>query len=359
MATAAYTAEELTQLAARIAPVEETWLQAGRDRQNDLTKPPGSLGGLEAIGVQLCGIAAACPPPVPSKPRVVVFAADHGVYAQGVTPWPQEVSIQMAAGIAIGFAGVSVIGRSVGAEVEVIDVGLLSPADGTIDRRIAPGTADFTQGPAMSREQALAAVAVGLEAAESAIAAGADVLVPGEVGLANTTPATALTAAFGGVPAVEATGRGAGADDEMLSRKVSVIERGLQVNDVAGLLAAGDHVGALAAVGGFEHAAMVGLILTAAAHRIPVVLDGVVSCSAALVARTIAPAVAGYLLAGHAGVEPAIAIAHRELGLKGLVDLGLRLGEGSGGALALPLVRTAALVMNEMGTFSEQGVSQA
>ncbi len=359
MATAAYTADELTQLAARIVPVEEEWLQAGRDRQDDLTKPPGSLGGLEEIGIRLCGIAAACPPPVPSRPRVIVFAGDHGVYAQGVTPWPQEVSVQMATGIAVGFAGVSVIGRSVGAEVEVIDVGLLAPAVDTADRRIAAATADFTRGPAMTREQALAAIAVGVEAAEGAVAAGADVLVPGEVGLANTTPAAALTAAFGDTPVSEVTGRGAGADDEMLNRKVAVVERGLEINDVAGLLAAGDHVGALAAVGGFEHAAMVGLILTAAAHRVPVVLDGVVSCSAALVARAIAPAAVDYLLAGHAGVEPAITVAHRVLGVKGLVDLGLRLGEGSGGALALPLVRAAALVMNEMGTFSGQGVSKA
>ena len=342
----ALTPAELSELAARIAPVEDAWLQAGRARQDDLTKPPGSLGELESIGVRLCGIAAQCPPPVPSRPKVIVFAADHGVYAQGVTPWPQEVSVQMATGIAIGFAGVCVISRAFGAGTEVFDVGLLQHAEGTVDRRIAAGTADFTSGPAMTVEQALEAIGVGIEAANAAIAAGADVLVPGEVGLANTTPAAALTAAFTGRSVSEVTGRGAGADDEMLAHKVAVIEKGLAV-------------GALAAVGGFEHAAMTGLMLAAAARRVPVVLDGVVSCSAALVARAICPDVVGYLIAGHAGVEPAITAAHEALGLRGLVDLDLRLGEGSGGALALPLVRAAALIMNEMGTFSGQGVSKA
>ena len=342
----ALTPAELSELAARIAPVEDAWLQAGRARQDDLTKPPGSLGELESIGVRLCGIAAQCPPPVPSSPKVIVFAADHGVYAQGVTPWPQEVSVQMATGIAIGFAGVCVISRAFGAGTEVFDVGLLQHAEGTVDRRIAAGTADFTSGPAMTVEQALEAIGVGIEAANAAIAAGADVLVPGEVGLANTTPAAALTAAFTGRSVSEVTGRGAGADDEMLAHKVAVIEKGLAV-------------GALAAVGGFEHAAMTGLMLAAAARRVPVVLDGVVSCSAALVARAICPDVVGYLIAGHAGVEPAITAAHEALGLRGLVDLDLRLGEGSGGALALPLVRAAALIMNEMGTFSGQGVSKA
>ena len=355
----ALTPTELSALASRIAPVEEAWLQAGRERQDDLTKPPGSLGELEAVGVRLCGIAAQCPPPVPSQPKVIVFAADHGVYAQSVTPWPQEVSVQMAAGIAIGFAGVSVISRAFGAETEVVDVGLLQHAEGTVDRRIAAGTADFTQGPAMTVEQALEAISIGVDAANAAIDAGADVLVPGEVGLANTTPAAALTAAFTGVPVAEVTGRGAGADDQMLARKVAVIEKGLDAGKVAELLAAGDALGVLAAVGGFEHAAMAGLMLAAAARRVPVVLDGVVSCSAALVARAICPDIVGYLIAGHTGVEPAITATHEALGLHGLVDLGLRLGEGSGGALALPLVRAAALIMNEMGTFSGQGVSKA
>ena len=355
----ALTPTELSGLASRIAPVEDAWLQAGRARQDDLTKPPGSLGELEAIGVRLCGIAAQCPPPVPSHPKVVVFAADHGVYAQGVTPWPQEVSVQMATGIAIGFAGVSVISRAFGAGTEVFDVGLLQHAEGTVDRRIAAGTADFTQGPAMTVEQALEAIGVGIEAANAAIDAGADVLVPGEVGLANTTPAAALTAAFTGKAVAEVTGRGTGVDDEMLAHKVAVIEKGLEVGGAAGLVAAGDAVGALAAVGGFEHAAMTGFMMAAAARRVPVVLDGVVSCSAALVARAICPDIVCYLIAGHTGVEPAITAAHEALGLRGLVDLGLRLGEGSGGALALPLVRAAALIMNEMGTFSGQGVSKA
>ncbi|RRD05828.1 nicotinate-nucleotide--dimethylbenzimidazole phosphoribosyltransferase [Arachnia propionica] len=350
------TETELTELVARIEPVDPAWQQAGRDRQNDLTKPPGSLGELEEIGIRLCGIAAQCPPPVPHRPHVVVFAGDHGVFAQQVTPWPQEVSVQMAAGVVIGFAGVSVIARAHDARVEVYDVGLKQPAEGTVDRRISAGTSDFTVGPAMSRQQAVTAIAVGVEAANLAIDAGADILVPGEVGLANTTPAAALTAALTGTAVGQVTGRGAGADDAMLTHKIEVIEQGLRTN---GIGAETDPLDVLAAVGGYEHAAMVGFILAAASRRIPVVLDGVVSCSAALVAKALAPSVVDYLFAGHAGVEPAIAVAHEALGLRGLVDLGLRLGEGSGGALALPLVRAAALVMNEMGTFSGQGVSKA
>jgi len=206
---------------------------------------------------------------------------------------------------------------------------------------------------------ASAGIAGQLGAETLVIDAGADVLVPGEVGLANTTPAAALTAAFTGKAVAEVTGRGTGVDDEMLAHKVAVIEKGLEVGGAAGLVAAGDAVGALAAVGGFEHAAMTGFMMAAAARRVPVVLDGVVSCSAALVARAICPDIVGYLIAGHTGVEPAITAAHEALGLRGLVDLGLRLGEGSGGALALPLVRAAALIMNEMGTFSGQGVSKA
>ena len=356
MALPSLTEAELTELVARIEPVDPAWRQAGRDRQDDLTKPPGSLGGLEEIGIRLCGIAAQCPPPVPARPQVIVFAGDHGVYAQGVTPWPQEVSVQMATGIAVGFAGVSVIARAHGATVEVYDVGLRQPAGNTVDRRITAGTKDFTLGPAMTREQALTAIAIGADAATRAIDDGADVLVPGEVGLANTTPAAALTAALTGTAVAEVTGRGAGADDAMLARKVEVIEQGLRSNAIT---ADSDAVDVLAAVGGYEHAAMVGLILAAATRRVPVVLDGVVSCSAALVAKALAPAVTDYLFAGHAGVEPAIAVAHEALGVRGLVDLGLRLGEGSGGALALPLVRAAALIMNEMGTFSGQGVSKA
>ncbi len=354
MALPALSEENLTELASRIQPIDPAWIKAGQARQNDLTKPPGSLGMLEEIGIKLCGIAEACPPPVPAAPKVVVFAADHGVYAQGVTPWPREVSVQMAAGIAVGFAGVAVISRANGAQVEVIDVGLLSHPEPVIDKSIAPGTADFTEGPAMTREQALTAIAIGAEAAAAAVEAGADVLVPGEVGLANTTPAAALTAVFTDTPVADVTGRGSGADDPMLARKVAAIEKGIAVNAVD----ASDVVGALAAIGGFEHAAMVGLILEAAARRVPVVLDGVIACSAALVAAALAPAVKGYLFAGHAGVEPAIAVALKTLELRGLVDLDLRLGEGSGGALALPLLRAAALVMNEMGTFSAQGVSK-
>lgn len=338
-----------------IAPVDEDARQQAEQRQLTLTKPPGALGELEVLGNQLSAISGECPPPVPEPGLVVVFAADHGVQAQKVSPWPQEITVQMAANIAAGGAGVNVLARAAGAQVRIVDLGMLTPVPGVDDRRIAPGTADFTVGPAMTREQALAAIETGRELARQAADEGFRVLVPGEVGIANTTPAAALVAVFTGRPAVEVTGRGAGADDVMLARKAAVIDAGIAFNQAS----ADDPLGALAAVGGFEHAAMVGLILGAAELRLPLVLDGVIACSAALVAVALCPAVQGYLVGGHAGAEPAIQAAHQKLGLRPLVDLGLRLGEGSGGAAALPQVVMAAKILREMATFADAGVTDS
>ena len=342
------------QTLAQIVPVDEQARQAAAARQLQLTKPAGALGELETIGNQLAAIARSCPPPVPEVGLVCVFAGDHGVHAQGISPWPQQVTQQMAANIAQGGAGVNVIARAARATVRVHDVGMLEEVDGVLEERVAAGTQDFTKGPAMTREQAMAAVEVGIRAAQQGVADGFQVLVPGEVGIGNTTPAAALISVFTGLDPALTTGRGAGAPDEMLAHKITTVATGIAVNRAE----ADDPIGALAAVGGFEHAAIVGLLLGAAHEQVPVVLDGAIACSAALVAVAVCPAVQGSLIAGHEGAEPGIRAACEHLGLHPTISLGLRLGEGTGGALALPVVATSARILAEMATFASAGVTE-
>lgn len=339
-----------------IRPVSEEARASTRERQGQLTKPPGSLGIIESIGIQLGAIAGQCPPPIPQHAVVGVFAGDHGVCAQSVTPWPQEVTVQMLVNMAHGGAAINALSRQVGAEVMITDVGVASdyPAHRAIRaRNVARGTRDFTVLPAMTVDEARAAVEVGIEAADEAIAAGADCLLTGEMGIGNTTPSSALIAVFAGVSPAEVVGRGAGADDEMLGRKVDAIERAFALHRPS----SERPLEALAAVGGLEHAALAGFILGAAAHGVPVILDGVIACSAALVAVALAPQAAGYLISGHAGAEPGIRVAVAHLGLIPLVDLGLRLGEGSGAVLALPVVQASARILGEMATFAEVGIA--
>lgn len=334
-----------------IEPVDEGARALAAEQQLQLTKPAGALGRLEELGNQLSAISGQVPPPSPTPALVAVFAGDHGVHAQGVTPWPQEITRAMAATIAQGKAGVSAIARTVGADVWITDVGMLAEVahPAIRQRAVGRGTADLSVQAAMTREQTDAAIAVGRETAAEAVAAGYRALATGEVGLANTTPAAALISVFTSRSADEVTGRGAGSDDEMLAHKAQVIADAIALHGAT----ADDPLDALSAVGGFEHAALVGLILGGAEHRVPVVLDGVIACSAALVAARIDPDVTGYLVAGHAGVEPGIAAALATLGLVPLVELGLRLGEGTGAALALPLLAAAAAIPNQMATFAD------
>lgn len=341
---------------ASIVPVSEETRSAAEERQNQLTKPPGSLGQLEALGIRLAAIAGECPPPIPEPAVVGLFAGDHGVCVQGVTPWPQEVTVQMLLNIASGGAAINALSRQAGATVQVTDVGVASdyPAhDGVRARNVAKGTADFTESPAMTLDEARAAVEVGIEAAFEAIEGGARCLLTGEMGIGNTTPSSALIAVFTGRSVADVTGRGAGADDDMLSRKVAVIERALDLHQPK----AGDALAVLAAVGGLEQAALAGFILGGAARRVPVILDGVIACSAALVAVALNEDARGYLISGHAGAEPGIRAAVEALGLRPLVDLDLRLGEGSGAAVALPTVQASARIMREMATFADAGIA--
>lgn len=342
----------LTNLAAQVEPIDEAATQEAARRHAGLVKPPGSLGALERLGAQLAGIAGRCPPPVPADPAVIVAVGDHGVHAQGVTPWPQSITAAMVRVFCDGGAAVNAIAETAGARVAVLDVGVA----GDVGRhprlrraRVRDGTADLSKEPAMAREEAARAVLAGAGLAEELAASGVDLLVPGDMGIANTTAAACLIAAFTGQDPVSVTGPGAGANPAMLAHKVEVVARALALHrpDPA------DPLGALAAVGGLEHAALAGVILSGAADRVPVVLDGVSAGAAALAAVALRAGARGYLIAGHRSTEPGAAVALAHLGLDPVLDLGLRLGEGTGGLLAVPVVAAAARVLAQMATIGE------
>jgi nicotinate-nucleotide--dimethylbenzimidazole phosphoribosyltransferase len=346
----------LQQTIDAIEPADAGAVSAALQRQDQLTKPRGALGALEDVSVRLAGISAECPPPMPEPAAVAVFAADHGVHAQGVTPWPQEVTAQMVANFLDGGAAVNVLARQVGADVMVVDVGVsadLPAAPGLLSRNVRRGTRDLAAEPAMTRDEVTQAVETGIEVARELVAGGHRCLLVGDMGIANTTASAALVAAFTGSPVADVTGRGTGIDDDVLRRKVDVITQALaqRVPD------ADDPLGTLASVGGLEHAAIAGFVLGAAAGRVPVVLDGVIAGAATLVAVALAPAAVDYCIAGHRSIEPGHGVALAALGLRPLVDLDLRLGEGSGAVLALPLVQASARLLREMATFDSAGVT--
>ncbi|MYT29086.1 MULTISPECIES: nicotinate-nucleotide--dimethylbenzimidazole phosphoribosyltransferase [unclassified Streptomyces] len=347
----------LQETLAGIRPLDAKALGEAWERQKRMTKPAGALGMLEIISAQLCGLSRKCPPPIPEPAAVAIFAGDHGVHAQGVTPWPQEVTGQMVANFLGGGAVCNAFANQVGAEVCVVDVGVagdLPSTPGLLPRKVRPGTADFTQGPAMTQDEALKAIEVGIETARDLVAAGNKALLTGEMGIANTTSSAALIAVYTGVDPAEVTGRGTGINDETHARKVEVVRRALEFHqpDPA------DPITVLAALGGLEHAAMIGLILGGASLRTPVILDGVSAGAAALVARAIAPEALAACIAGHRSAEPGHVAALNKLGLRPLVDLDLRLGEGTGALLALPVVQSAARAMHEVATFDSAGVTE-
>jgi nicotinate-nucleotide--dimethylbenzimidazole phosphoribosyltransferase len=348
----------LADTLAAIGPPDSAATAAARERQLQLTKPPGSLGVLEDLSARLAGIAGECPPPVPEPAVVAVFAGDHGVHAQQVTPWPQEVTAQMVANFLASSAVVNAIAAQAGAEVCVVDVGVaadLPAAPGLLPRKVRRGTADMTAGPAMTVEEARRAIEAGIEIARDLVTAGNRCLVTGDIGIANTTASAAIIAVFTGTDPVEVTGRGTGVDDETWTRKVDVVRRALALHRPD----RGDPLTVLAAVGGLEHAALTGYLLGAAALRVPVVLDGVIACAAALAAAALSPGAVHYMVAGHRSTEPGAGRALSALGLRPLLELDLRLGEGSGAALALPVVQAAARVLRDVATFDSVGVSAA
>lgn len=347
----------LKETIAGIRPLDAKALGEAWERQKRMTKPAGALGMLEIISAQLSGLSRMCPPPIPEPAAVAVFAGDHGVHAQGVTSWPQEVTAQMVANFLGGGAVCNAFANQVGAEVCVIDVGVageLPATPGLLPRKVRAGTADFTTGPALTREEVLAAIDVGIETARDLVAAGNKGLLTGEMGIANTTACAALISVYTDADPAEVTGRGTGINDEMHARKVDVVRRGLELHrpDPA------DPIGVLAAFGGLEQAALVGFLLGGASLRTPVILDGVSAGAAALVARAIAPEALAACIAGHRSAEPGHVAALNKLGLRPLVDLDLRLGEGTGALLALPVVQSAARAMHEVATFDSAGVTE-
>lgn len=347
--------DRVLELAGEVQPIDRIALERAWEQQLVLTKPPGSLGDLEGLGVRLSGMSGEVPPPVPGNPTVVICAGDHGVLSRGVSPWPQEVTAAMVKNFCSGGAAANVLARTVGARMSVLDVGVARGLERHPLLRMAkvrPGTEDLSQGSAMSREDAARAVMSGAGIAEELVESGVDLIVTGDMGIANTTPAAALISAFTGRPPEEVTGRGTGIDDETLEFKIEVVEEALQMHKPD----PDDPLGTLAALGGLEHAAIVGLILIGAIYGVPVILDGVVSNSAALVAQALTPSCVGYLIAGHLSVEPGAVAALEHLGLEPVLNLHLRLGEGTGGLLAVPIVQAAARVLGEMATMEEAGI---
>ncbi|MCZ7544732.1 MAG: nicotinate-nucleotide--dimethylbenzimidazole phosphoribosyltransferase [Anaerolineae bacterium] len=335
-----------------IPPLDEAAQRQAAARQATLTKPPGALGRLEALSIRLAGIAGRLDW-LPARRAVIVCAGDHGVVAQGVSAYPQVVTQQMVLNFLRGGAAINVLARQVGARVTVVDAGVAADFDDHPDLvrgKVARGTADFTAGPAMTAAQADRCVQLGLDVVAREVARGLDIVAVGEMGIGNTTAASAIIAARTGRAPTAVTGRGTGVDDAQLQHKVAVIARALAVNAPA-------ERDTLAKVGGFEIGAMAGVMLGAAARRVPILIDGLISTAAALIAVQLAPAVQGYLIAGHRSVEPGHIAALEALGLSPLLDLDMRLGEGTGAALAMPIVEAAMRTLQEMATFDDAGVS--
>jgi nicotinate-nucleotide--dimethylbenzimidazole phosphoribosyltransferase len=341
-----------------LEPLDAAAMAAVRAHLDRLTKPPGSLGRLEHLVIQLAGITGSARPRI-ERPAVVVFAGDHGVTARGVSAYPSAVTAQMVANFCRGGAAINVLARAAEAELVVVDVGVSGPRTHTtsamrlVHARVRAGTRDMTIEPAMERAETDAAIAVGMEVVGELVGEGCDAIALGEMGIGNTTAASALVAALTGLPPAQVTGPGTGLDAEAVDHKIDVIEAAL----VRHRPEPADPIGVLAAVGGFEIAALVGAMLTAAERRTPVILDGFITGAAALVAAAMAPALGPRLIASHRSVEPGHVAVLEHLDLNPLLDLDLRLGEGSGAALSIPLLRAATLLLANMATFDGARVS--
>jgi nicotinate-nucleotide--dimethylbenzimidazole phosphoribosyltransferase len=338
---------ELSQIISQIEPLEPAWMEKAQERLDSLTKPRGSLGRLEELAARYVAVRREPMPPLEKK-WVVVFAADHGVVVEGVSAYPQDVTYQMVLNFLRGGAGINVLCRHIAARVIVVDIGVnhdFGQMPELISRKVAYGSRNMAQEPALTREEAIRALLVGVELAEQATASG--------MGIGNTTPAAALASVFTGRPVAAVTGRGTGIEDQAFRHKVAVINRALALHQPS----AEDPVGALAAVGGLEIAGIAGLILGTAAARRPLVLDGFIATAGALVAAALAPAVSDYLIAAHRSVEPGHQIMLDFLGLKPLLNMQMRLGEGTGAALGLNLLEAGVRIYREMATFGEAGVA--
>lgn len=347
---------KLRETISGIKSLDEEAMRQARERQDTLTKPRGSLGRLEELSIRVAGMQGIPLPKIEDK-VVVTMAGDHGVVKEGVSAYPQEVTPQMVYNFLRGGAGINVLARHVGARVVVVDMGvaadIASEGEGFKNKKIARGTRNFTRGPAMTREEAVKSVVAGIEVVEEELDKGVDILATGDMGIGNTTPSSAIAAAITGKPPAMVTGRGTGIDGNALKNKIRIIEKALEVNNPE----AGDALDVLSKVGGYEIGGLAGVILAGAANRIPVVLDGFISGAAALIAYTLAPRARDYMIASHQSVEVGHRVMLDYMGLKPLLNLDLRLGEGTGAALGISLVEAGVKILREMATFAEAGVS--
>lgn len=348
--------KKLEEVLQSIPPVDETLMDKAQKRLDNLTKPVGSLGRLEELAKRLVGITGREVPEVTRK-AILVMAADHGVTEEGVSAYPREVTSQMVDNFLRGGAAINVLSGLVRAKVIVVDMGVAGRRGAhpdLLDRKIRGGTRNMANGPAMSREEAVASIETGVEIVDSEVREGLQVLGTGDMGIGNTTASSAIAAAITGEPVEAVTGRGTGIDDDTLAAKVRVIKQSLQINRPD----PDDAVDVLSKVGGFEIGGLAGAMLGAAARRIPVIIDGFISGAAALVATTLEPGLKDYLIAAHRSVEAGHSIVLNHLDLRPLLDLDMRLGEGTGAALAMNIVDASVRILAEMATFGEAGVSE-
>jgi nicotinate-nucleotide--dimethylbenzimidazole phosphoribosyltransferase len=347
---------KLERTISNVQDLDEAAMNQAASRQDQLTKPQGSLGILEELSIRLAGIQGDSLPAIRKK-VIIVMAGDHGVVAEGVSAFPQEVTPQMVANFAGGGAGINVLARHVDAEVRVVDMGVSGAVDhipGVLQKKVRPGTANMVQGPAMTRDEAIASVEAGIEVAEDAIDDGANLLGTGDMGIGNTTPSSAILTVFSRASLEHTVGRGTGIGASALEQKREAIRRAIEANRPD----PDDGLDVLSKVGGLEIGGLAGVILGAAANRVPVIIDGFISGAAALVAASLCPASKQYMIASHVSVEPGHKLMLEELGLKPMLFMNMRLGEGTGAALASSLVEASAKVLSEMATFAEAGVAE-
>ena len=343
------------QTIAAIGPLDADAVAAAEARQGVLTKPPGSLGRLESLSIQLAGTFGQPIPQVTGK-AVIVVAGDHGVASEGVSAYPPEVTPQMVFNFLAGGAAINALARHAGAAITVIDAGVavdLDPQPGLTIAKVGYGAANIAAGPAMSRDEAIQCLEVGINAANASADAGANLIAGGDMGIGNTTPSAAITSAITGADVATVTGRGTGVDDDALAAKIATIRRALEVNQPDG----NDGLDVLAKVGGFEIGVLAGVMLGAASRNCAVIVDGFISGAAALIAWRLCPQIAHRCIAAHRSVEPGHNVGLQAMGLSPLLNMEMRLGEGTGAALAMHIVEASAKVLSEMATFAEAGVS--
>ena len=350
----------LAEIVKRIRPVDQDWIAKARERTAQLVMPARALGRLHDIAERLCGIQQTLQPSI-SRKAILVMAGDHGIAGEGVSAYPQEVTGAMVHTFLAGGGGINAISRQIGADVFVVDVGTMADFDGLdlagreklIVRKVAKGTASFTRGPAMSLPEAEQSIFTGFQEASRLFEDGVDMIGTGDMGIGNTTPSAAIGAVICNLDPEEMIGRGTGVDDQGLARKRDAVRRGIALNHPL----PADGLDVLSKIGGFEIGGIAGIVLAGAFHGRPVVIDGFISTAGALIACTLCPAAKDYLISGHCSEEPGHRHMLNHLNLKPILDLGMRLGEGTGGALAMSIADSAVRVFKEVMTFEEAGIA--